>query len=313
MENSNSYSVIIDKLEKKFGDFTAVDKISLKVKSGEIFGFLGPNGAGKSTTIRMLCGLLKPTSGKAIVSGIEVSQHPEEVKSEIGYMSQKFSLYTDLTVEENLDFYAGIYGIPRRFRRLRKKWVLEMAQLSNQKEKLTKSLPVGWKQRLALGCAVMHQPSVIFLDEPTSGVDPYTRRKFWDLIYHLSKNDITVFVTTHYMQEAEYCSRLGLIFKGKLISQGSPHQLKEEEMDGAVYSVYCPEPYQAIAVAETTPWIREVMLFEQGLHLTTEEKHQQQKITDLFSSAQINITSLSMIKPTLEDVFISLTKENKTQ
>lgn len=220
-------AVVIDRLVKRFGDFTAVDNVSLEVGRGEIFGFLGPNGAGKSTTIRILCGLLAPTSGRATVDGFDVAVDPESVKTHIGYMSQKFSLYDDLTVEENLDFFSGIYGVPKPKRAQRKEFALRMAALEEKRGTMTGLLAGGWKQRLALGCAILHEPPVIFLDEPTSGVDPIARRAFWDLIYDLSHDGHTIFVSTHYMEEAEYCHRLALMHQGRVIALGAPSELKQ--------------------------------------------------------------------------------------
>ncbi|MBU4271638.1 MAG: ABC transporter ATP-binding protein [Planctomycetes bacterium] len=224
----NNYAVVVENLEKRFGGFVAVDRVSFQVERGEVFGFLGPNGAGKSTTIRMLCGILTPSGGSGTVAGFDIRTQPELVKTQIGYMSQKFSLYQDLTVEENIDFYGGIYRIPPEKRRRRKEWVIEMAGLAEHRRRPTSILSGGWKQRLALGCAILHEPPVVFLDEPTSGVDPISRRRFWDLIYDLSGRGVTVFVTTHYMDEAEYCNRLGLIYRGELIALGTPHELKTE-------------------------------------------------------------------------------------
>ena len=219
-------AVSLRNLTKRFGDFVAVSGISLDVARGEIFGFLGPNGAGKSTTIRMLCGLLRPSAGTGTVAGFDVLTQTERIKAHIGYMSQKFSLYEDLTVEENIDFYAGIYGIPRERRAERKDWVIQMAGLGEQRGMRCGHLSGGVKQRLALGCAVLHEPPILFLDEPTSGVDPISRRAFWDLIYDMSSRGVTVFVTTHYMEEAEYCDRLGLVYAGRLIVLGTPSELK---------------------------------------------------------------------------------------
>ena len=224
----NEDAVVVDHLEKRFGDFVAVNKISLRVKKGEIFGFLGPNGAGKSTTIRMLCGIVIPTSGKGQVAGFDIVTQPESIKSHIGYMSQKFSLYEDLTVEENVDFYSGIYRIPKGKKQQRKEWVIQMAGLQQHRNSLTRTLSSGWKQRLSLGCAILHEPPILFLDEPTSGVDPISRRNFWNLIYEMAGRGVTVFVTTHYMDEAEYCDRLALIYRGELIAAGSPEELKTE-------------------------------------------------------------------------------------
>ena len=224
----NDYAVVVENLEKRFGSFVAVDRVSFRIERGEVFGFLGPNGAGKSTTIRMLCGILAPSGGSGAVAGFDIRTQPELVKTQIGYMSQKFSLYQDLTVEENIDFYGGIYRIPPEKRRQRKEWVIEMAGLTEHRRRPTSILSGGWKQRLALGCAILHEPPVVFLDEPTSGVDPISRRRFWDLIYEMSGRGVTVFVTTHYMDEAEYCNRLGLIYRGELIALGTPHELKSE-------------------------------------------------------------------------------------
>lgn len=309
MRVNNTYSVVLDKLEKKFGNFTAVNKISLKVTKGEIFGFLGPNGAGKSTTIRMLCGLLKPTSGTGTVAGVEISKNPENVKTKIGYMSQKFSLYGDLKVKENLDFYAGIYRINKKEREDRKSWALKMSGLEKQKNILTRSLPVGWKQKLALGCAVMHNPSILFLDEPTSGVDPSTRRKFWDLIYQMSDDGVSVFVTTHYMQEAEYCHRLGMIFQGDLIAKGTPGELKKTKMDGDVFEIFCDHPYEALSILEEEHLIKEVSLYGGGLHIVTDDKYSKESnIRQMLKKNNISFSSLKKIPPSLEDIFVSLTR-----
>ena len=218
--------VVVENLVKRFGDFVAVDHVTFDVKPGEIFGFLGPNGAGKSTTIRILCGLLAPTSGRAVVGKFEVGRQSEQIKQTIGYMSQKFSLYDDLKVEENIDFFAGIYGVPKERRAERKEYVLKMAGILEKRGELTAMLAGGWKQRLALGCAILHQPPILFLDEPTSGVDPIARRGFWDLIYELSDAGNTVMVSTHYMEEAEYCHRLALMYRGKLVALGTPKELK---------------------------------------------------------------------------------------
>jgi len=219
-------SVLVEHLYKRFGDFVAVSDVNLRVEKGEIFGFLGPNGAGKSTTIRILCGLLAPSEGKAMVAGYDVAVEPERVRENIGYMSQRFSLYDDLSVEENIDFFSGIYGVDRSKRDGRKQYALEMAGLVGQEKTMTRTLSGGWKQRLALGCAILHEPPIVFLDEPTSGVDPIARRSFWDLIYRLSEAGQTVFVTTHYMDEAEYCHRVALLYQGRMIALGTPAELK---------------------------------------------------------------------------------------
>ena len=246
----SEYSVTIENLSKHFGDFIAVDKVTLNVSKGEIFGFLGPNGAGKSTTIRILCGLLAPSSGSATVAGFDVASESESVRKNIGYMSQRFSLYDDLTVGENIDFFSGIYGVAREKRADRKSYAIEMADLNGRENLMTRTLPGGIKQRLALGCAILHEPPIVFLDEPTSGVDPIARRSFWDLIYQLGEAGQTVFVTTHYMDEAEYCHRIALMYKGKVIALGSPADLKramaKESMEQVfIESIECEEAASA--------------------------------------------------------------------
>ncbi|HSW51495.1 MAG TPA: ABC transporter ATP-binding protein [Bryobacteraceae bacterium] len=232
------WAVEVENLVKRFGDFTAVDHISLRVARGEIFGFLGPNGAGKSTAIRILCGLLRPTSGLARVGGMDVSREPETVRQNIGYMSQKFSLYDDLTVGENLDFFGGVYGVAESRRRQREEFVLRMAGLADRRDTTTRLLAGGWKQRLALGCAILHEPPILFLDEPTSGVDPIARREFWDLIYQLSEKGHTVFVTTHYMDEAEYCHRVALMYRGKIIALDAPAALRQAAEKASMEEVF---------------------------------------------------------------------------
>ena len=246
----NTPAVVVKNLEKRFGTFVAVNRISFEVGAGEIFGFLGPNGAGKSTTIRMLCGILAPSGGTGTVAGFDIRAEPEKIKASIGYMSQKFSLYQDLTVEENIDFYSGIYRIPPGEKQRRKQWVIEMSGLAEHRHRPTGILSGGWKQRLALGCAIIHKPPIVFLDEPTSGVDPISRRQFWDLIYELSGEDVTVFVTTHYMDEAEYCDRLGLIYRGELIALGAPEALKTQSMQEDVLEVPCDGAEAAMAASE---------------------------------------------------------------
>jgi ABC-2 type transport system ATP-binding protein len=224
---NQGWAVEVKNMVKRFGDFVAVDHVSFTVERGEVFGFLGPNGAGKSTTIRILCGLLTPTEGQAWVNGLDVSTEAEAIRQNIGYMSQRFSLYDDLTVEENIDFFSGIYGVPGHLRAERKAYALRMADLEERRGSMTRLLAGGWKQRLALGCAILHQPPILFLDEPTSGVDPIARRKFWELIYQLSSQGHTVFVSTHYMDEAEFCHRLALMYRGRIVALGAPSELKQ--------------------------------------------------------------------------------------
>jgi ABC-2 type transport system ATP-binding protein len=228
MTPSNDDVILVKDLEKRFGDFVAVNRISFSVKKGEIFGFLGSNGSGKSTTIRMLCGIITPTSGQGFVAGHDIITESEEVKHSIGYMSQKFSLYEEMTPFENIRFYLGLYRVPPEEWKERIKWILDMAQLQEVKNRLTRDLPQGWRQRLALGCALLHKPDILFLDEPTSGVDPITRRHFWDFIRDLANQGITVFVTTHYMDEAQNCGRIVMINLGTIVAQGSPSEIIEQ-------------------------------------------------------------------------------------
>ena len=301
-------AVILRDLTKRFGDFLAVDRVSLEVRKGKIFGFLGPNGAGKSTTIRMLCGLLAPTSGSGSVAGFDVVTEPEAIKAHIGYMSQKFSLYEDLTVEQNLNFYGGIYLLPKGRLEERKAWVLKMAGLEAHRGDRTGLLPGGWKQKLSLGCAVLHEPPILFLDEPTSGVDPISRRAFWDLIYDLAGRGVTVFVTTHYMEEAEYCDRLGLIYRGELIAAGSPSDLKGTFMPQDVVEVGCDRPQDALELVEPLPEADEAALFGKGLHVVARSGAEAlvSRIERTLEEHGIPFTSVAKVAPSLEDVFVSL-------
>ncbi|MDY0283872.1 MAG: ABC transporter ATP-binding protein, partial [Synergistaceae bacterium] len=261
------FAVEVKGLTKVFGTFTAVDHIDLEVIKGKIFGFLGPNGAGKSTTIKMLCGLLLPTSGEGIIAGSDIYRESEEIKKKIGYMSQKFSLYDDLTVEENIDFFAGIYKVPKSIRPERKAWILEMSDLTTHTSSITRSLAGGWKQRLALGCALIHQPPIVFLDEPTSGVDPISRRRFWNLISDIAREGTTVFVTTHYMEEAEYCDELALIYKGKMIAKGTPTSIRKDSMPSDLIELAVSSPFEAIEVLENSGSVASASIFGDGLHL----------------------------------------------
>src|SRR5437867_220703 len=254
-------AVTVDNLLKTFGSFIAVDHVSFEVSKGEIFGFLGPNGAGKSTTIRILCGLLSPTSGSATVGGYDVARDPETIRRNIGYMSQKFSLYDDLTVEENIAFFSGIYGVPKERRAERRDYVLRMAGLEQRRDTMTRLLSGGWKQRLALGCAILHDPPILFLDEPTSGVDPIARRGFWDLIYDLSAAGRTVFVTTHYMEEAEYCHRLALMYRGRVIALGAPQSLKDELRSHELLELISSNLFESMRVVRVQPGVMDVAVF----------------------------------------------------
>jgi ABC-2 type transport system ATP-binding protein len=303
--NRNS-AVKVNELVKRFGSFVAVDHVSFQVERGEIFGFLGPNGAGKSTTIRILCGLLAPTSGEASVYGYDVATQPEEIRRNIGYMSQKFSLYDDLTVEENIEFFSGIYGVPPERRAERAAYVLGMAGLDSRRTEMTRLLSGGWKQRLALGCAILHEPPILFLDEPTSGVDPIARRDFWDLIHQLSESGHTVFVSTHYMDEAEYCRRLALMYKGRIIALGTPQELKDRLHGQTLLRLDTHSPLDTMKALEGAPGVSEVAVFGSGLHLTVPDKSAIPQIRQRLESQGIEIRRLEPIPPSMEDVFVAM-------
>ena len=303
---STEYAVEVRDLTRVFGDFVAVDRISLTVEKGQVFGFLGPNGAGKSTTIRMLCGLLLPSSGAGRVADFDVMTESETIKRHIGYMSQKFSLYDDLTVEENIDFYAGIYNVPKDKRKERKNWVLEMAGLTDKRHNLTGSLAGGWKQRLALGCAVLHEPPILFLDEPTSGVDPLSRRQFWDLIAQMSHRGTTVFVTTHYMEEAEYCDELALIYRGKMIAKGKPAEVKTLIPED-ILEIRVDRPFEALERLEGSGLVQEAALFGDALHAVVGNAATAIVALDAFLVQQgFAVQAIKQVPPSLEDVFVSL-------
>ncbi|MDI7258462.1 MAG: ABC transporter ATP-binding protein [Thermodesulfobacteriota bacterium] len=302
-----SYAVEVEDLAKAFGDFIAVDQIRFQVEKGEIFGFLGPNGAGKSTTIRMLCGLLMPTSGKGKVAGFDIIKEPERIKEVIGYMSQKFSLYEDLTVMENLHFFGGIYGLSGLHQKEREEFALGMAGLKELRNQITRTLAVGWKQRLALTCALLHQPSILFLDEPTSGVDPISRRNFWSLIQQMAEGGVTTFVTTHYMDEAEYCDRLALIYQGRIIALGTPTELKMKTLSQGVLALECDPLIMALDLLKKEPWISEAAVFGDGLHVISREGiDSEQEVKILFQRHGIFMNRMEWIRPSLEDVFVAL-------
>ena len=301
-------SVSVRDLVKRFGSFVAVDHISFEAKAGEVFGFLGPNGSGKSTTIRILCGLLRPTSGEAQVAGLSVAAQPELIRRRIGYMSQKFSLYNDLTVIENVRFFAGMYNVAGDELRRRLAWVLEMAGLAGREHSLTATLSGGWKQRLALGCAILHRPPIVFLDEPTAGVDPLSRRRFWELIQQLRTDGVTVFVTTHYMDEAEYCSRLGLIHRGKLIALGTPVELKQGALNGDLLLVETARLGAALDTIKRLPVVRDAAVFGNALHVVVgdAESGSERLHAELASQGFAGVR-IQRIRPGLEDAFVALT------
>lgn len=301
--------VSVQNLEKAYNGFIAVNQITFTVQKGAIYGFLGPNGAGKSTTIRMLCGILSPTSGEGKVAGYNIRTETEKIKSHIGYMSQKFSLYEDLTVEENIDFYSGIYLVPKEKRKKRKQWVLEMASLQNKEKFLTAHLPAGWKQRLALGCAILHKPKILFLDEPTAGVDPISRRQFWNLIYELSNQGTTVFVTTHYMDEAEYFDQIAFIYKGALIAKGSPTELKKEFYQQDLFEIQSEKQKELLDFTKTLPETLESYVFADQMHLGVKKNQfTLENLKKILEEQGFQITSVKQIPPSLEDLFVSLTK-----
>ncbi|MBC7249122.1 MAG: ABC transporter ATP-binding protein [Anaerolineae bacterium] len=306
----NDYAVVAENLTKKFGDFTAVDHINFTIRRGEIFGFLGPNGAGKTTTIRMLLGLLRPTSGTATVLGFDIVRQAEEIRKRIGYMSQRFSLYSDLTVEENLNFYGGTYGVRNKRLKERKAYILKMAGLEGKERVLTRNLSGGWKQRLALGTAIIHEPEMLFLDEPTAGVDPISRRAFWDLLYELADGGTTIFVTTHYMDEAEHCQDLAFIQRGRIVAQGSPQEIKETKMRGQVLEIDCDRPDVAVPALRQLGLFEEIALYGALIHVVTDDAEAHKStIKEVLERQGITLRTIDLIAPSLEDVFISSAKE----
>ena len=310
-DRANDHAVETVELTKAFDSFTAVDRVSFAVHRGEIFGFLGPNGAGKTTTIRMLLGLLAPTAGKATVLGFDIVRQVAEIRQHIGYLSQRFSLYDDLTVAENLNFFGGTYGVRGRQLRERKSTILEMAGLTGRERELTKNLSGGWRQRLALGCAILHQPEMLFLDEPTAGVDPISRREFWDLLYLLADEGRTIFVTTHYMDEAEHCHRLAFIQRGQLVALGSSKDIKAEKMHGQVLEIDCSAPELALSLLKENELFQEVSLYGALIHVVAEDiETYRPQIEGALQEKEIEIRSMERITPSLEDVFIASVREH---
>ena len=301
-----SLAIEADNLTRTFGRFTAVDHISLAVEEGTIFGLLGANGAGKSTTIRMLCGLLSSSEGAGRVAGFDINREPEQIKRNIGYMSQEFSLYRDLTVDENITFFGGAYGLSRKRIEERKEWVLEMAGLRGRENMLAAQLSGGWRQRLALGCAVLHEPRIVFLDEPTGGVDPVSRREFWDLINEFADQGVTVLVTTHYLDEAEQCNDVSLMHAGRIVAQGSPSQLKEEQIPEQMWQVSCEDVTDALSALQEQEWVKESSIFGRALHVgvSLRDRDASAAIREVLESAEIAVERVDPILPSLEDVFI---------
>jgi drug efflux transport system ATP-binding protein len=294
-------------LTRRFGSFVAVDNLSFQVEPGEIFGFLGANGAGKSTTIRMLCGLLRPTEGTALIDGIDVGADPEGVKRRIGYMSQRFSLYEALTVDQNIRFFGGIYGLSgERFDR-RRRFIIDMAGLQGRERALTRELPGGWRQRLALGCAILHEPSIVFLDEPTGGVDPLSRRRFWDLIGDLSRQGVTVLVTTHYLDEAEHCHRIAIIQAGRLAALGTTSELKHVFASRPIVEIHASRPVDAMQALDALPSVEKTSLFGTAVHAVLRDAATKPgTLESALKQAGIEVQSIGAVSPSLEDVFLDV-------
>jgi len=295
----------VENLTRRFGDFVAVDHINFEVEAGEVVGYLGPNGSGKTTTIRMLLGLLEPSDGRATVLGFDAFKQSEEVRRRAGYMSQKFAIYDDLTVLENLRFYGGVYGITDK---ARIRHTLEMVGLTGHDSTLTRSLSAGWRQRLALGIALVHEPRLLFLDEPTSGVDPTARRAFWDLIYELAENGVTILVTTHYMDEAEYCERVGIMRDGKLLAMDTPSMLKQTIIPGDVWEVYAEPLQDGLAVLPEVEGVLRVGLAGDHLRTITKRGKKKDDLLTVLKERGVNVKDIVAGEPTLEDVFISLAR-----
>ena len=310
---SNEKAIEAIQLTKKFGDFTAVNQVSFEIPRGEIFGLLGPNGAGKTTTIRMLCGILEPTAGEAHVMGYDVAKHSEEIKQRIGYMSQKFSLYDDLTVYENLDFYANLYGVPREKLKPRLAELIEMAGLRGHEKQLSSGLSGAWRQRLALACAIVHEPPMLFLDEPTAGVDPVSRREFWEMIYQLAGQGVSVLATTHYMDEAEFCNVIGMMYRSRLIALSDPDSLREGVI-GVLFEVDCQEPSHAELVLKDLPFVLDVAAHGVLLHVQVASEKQKAELEQTLQSSGIIVERIERVLPSLEDIFVSLVdQENRQQ
>jgi ABC-2 type transport system ATP-binding protein len=310
--NAPANAVEVDNLTKRFGRFTAVNGLQFTIPRGEIFGLLGPNGAGKTTTIRMLCGLMLPDSGSARVLGFDIARQPEEIKKRIGYMSQKFSLYNDLSAFENINFYASIYSVPEKERAGRVKQLIEMSGLKGVERELTRTLSGAWRQRLALACAIVHNPPMLFLDEATAGVDPVSRREFWDLIYTLAGEGISVLATTHYMDEADYCNTIGMMYQGELVALASPDTIKDE-LPGVLVQVDCDRPGDAVEVLQVLPGVRNVSVHGAQVHITVKDGREAKQTEKALSRAGFHLNSVEVIQPSLEDAFISMVMQRRAQ
>jgi ABC-2 type transport system ATP-binding protein len=301
-------AIVVNDLTRKFGDFVAVDHLTFDVRQGEIFGFLGANGAGKSTTIRMLCGLLEPTSGAAVVGGVDVKSDPEGVKRRIGYMSQRFSLYESLTVDQNIRFFAGIYGLSGERLEARRRFVVEMAGLEGREHTRTGDLAGGWRQRLALGCAILHEPPIVFLDEPTGGVDPLSRRRFWNLIDQLSSSGVTLLVTTHYLDEAEHCHRIAIIHAGRLAALGTTDELKSIFAGRSIVEIHATNPIEAMRILDAMPDVDKTSVFGTAVHAVMKpgRRIDLDALADRLGKAGVAVTTVAPVQPSLEDVFLEV-------
>ena len=305
-----SSAIIVRDLTRRFGAFTAVDHVSFEVAQGEIFGFLGANGAGKSTTIRMLCGLLKPTSGTAEVGGVDVSRDPEQVKQRIGYMSQRFSLYELLTVDQNIRFFGALYGLSDDQIAARRTFVIEMAGLAGREHTKARDLAGGWRQRLALGCAILHEPRIVFLDEPTGGVDPVSRRQFWRLIENLARGGVTILVTTHYLDEAEHCHRIAIINAGKVAAIGTSHDLKQVFADRPIFEIHSNRPVDVMRVLESMDEVQKTTVFGTAVHAVLTPRHEDMAmLRDRLRQEGLEIGAIDRVMPSLEDVFLDVVEK----
>lgn len=307
MENA----IEIRNLTKTFGNFVAVNHVSFDVKKGQVFGFLGPNGSGKTTVIRMILGLINPTSGSGSVLGFDIAGDREKLRSSIGYMSQKFSLYEELTVEENLDFYGGVYCIPHSRLKEKKKEILKMADLTGRERMIVSNLSGGWKQRLALGCSIIHEPDILLLDEPTGGVDPIARRQFWDIIYNLSKQGVTILVTTHYMDEAEHCSSIGFLYYGNILSLDTPNNMKKKVIDGDIFEIKADDSLKSIELLKKKNRVKDASVYGAGIHAMVEKGEMIDDLELYLEQNGVAVQSIRKVKPSLEDVFVFLVEKEK--
>ncbi|KAF5061927.1 putative multidrug ABC transporter ATP-binding protein YbhF [anaerobic digester metagenome] len=311
LEPTDASAIEVMNLKKVFGSFVAVNGISFKVRKGEVFGFLGPNGSGKTTVIRMILGLLTPTSGQGRVLGLDVGTDSRRLRDKVGYMSQKFSLYEELTVTENLDFYAGIYDLSKERRDQKKREILNLAGMTGKENTIVSNLSGGWKQRLALGCSIIHDPQILLLDEPTGGVDPIARRQFWDIIYELSKAGVTILVTTHYMDEAEHCNTIGFLYYGNILAMDAPKQLKETAIDGTILEIRADQTLKAIECLNQHPLVKNASVYGSGIHVLVDPETDPDEVMKFLADQRIRVERLRVAAPSLEDVFVYLVERER--